>query len=118
MIRGIVFDIDDTLYLERDYVRSGFAHVAREVGRTDDEAGRLHDWLIRAFESGVRGDTFDRLRAAHPRLESAYRQPFYNQSRRFGNYRRPCAARPVRGAFVMYRLSRQVVFWLEAASSW
>lgn len=26
-IEGLVLDVDDTLYLERDYVRSGFAHV-------------------------------------------------------------------------------------------
>ena len=28
MSRGIVFDLDDTLYLERDYVRSGFSFIA------------------------------------------------------------------------------------------
>src|SRR5436853_182187 len=28
---GIVFDMDDTLLLERDYVRSGFQHVARTL---------------------------------------------------------------------------------------
>ena len=27
VIRSITFDVDDTLYLERDYVRSGFAAV-------------------------------------------------------------------------------------------
>jgi putative hydrolase of the HAD superfamily len=66
VIRGLVVDIDDTLYLERDYVRSGFAAVAREVGRTPAEAYRLDAWLWAAFEAGARGDTFDRLRAAFP----------------------------------------------------
>jgi putative hydrolase of the HAD superfamily len=66
VIRGVVFDIDDTLYDERDYVRSGFAAVGRSVGTTDDEAERLTEWLWRAFEAGVRRDTFDRLRNAFP----------------------------------------------------
>jgi putative hydrolase of the HAD superfamily len=66
--RGIVFDLDDTLFLERDYVRSGFIHVARTVGRSADEVQAIEDWLIAAFEAGVRGDTFDRLLAAQPAL--------------------------------------------------
>ncbi len=68
MIRGVVFDIDDTLYDERDYVRSGFAHVARAAGGSADESAAVLAWLWRAFESGVRGDTFDRLLAAFPDL--------------------------------------------------
>ena len=28
MIAGVMLDVDDTLYLERDYVRSGFEAVA------------------------------------------------------------------------------------------
>ena len=66
MIRGVVFDIDDTLYLERDYVRSGFLHVARTIGRSDEEVRTLAAWLWAAFEAGVRSDTFDRLRATFP----------------------------------------------------
>ena len=66
VIRGVVFDVDDTLYDERDYVRSGFAAVARAAGRTDIETKDLDAWLWSAFEAGARGDTFDRLRAAYP----------------------------------------------------
>lgn len=58
--RVYVFDLDDTLYLERDYVRSGFAHighVARERYGVDGVGD--HAWSL--FELGVRGDTFDRL---------------------------------------------------------
>ena len=53
----IVFDLDDTLYLERDYVRSGF----NAVGRWADTALGLGDCAERAwraFEAGVRGTTF------------------------------------------------------------
>ncbi len=68
MIEGLVFDLDDTLSDEREYVRSGFDHVARAVATSDAEAARLAEWLWAAFESGVRGDTFDRLLAAFPDL--------------------------------------------------
>jgi putative hydrolase of the HAD superfamily len=53
-----VFDIDDTLYLERDYVRSGFGAVGtwarRSLGVPD-----LADRAWAAFESGVRSTIFD-----------------------------------------------------------
>jgi putative hydrolase of the HAD superfamily len=59
--RAVVFDLDDTLYPERDYVRSGFAavadHAARAIGEDPQEVLRE---LWQMFESGVRGDTFDR----------------------------------------------------------
>jgi putative hydrolase of the HAD superfamily len=59
-IKCIVFDIDDTLYLERDYVQSGF----RAVGEWLKEHMGLETfadpaWV--AFESGVRGRIFDEV---------------------------------------------------------
>jgi putative hydrolase of the HAD superfamily len=68
VIRGLVFDLDDTLSDERDYVRSGFAHVARLVGTSSAEVAEISAWLWQAFESGVRGDTFDRLRSSYPEV--------------------------------------------------
>jgi putative hydrolase of the HAD superfamily len=68
VIHGFVFDIDDTLYPEGDYVRSGFMHVARAVGRSADEVRALSDWLLDAFDRGVRGDTFDLLREVFPEV--------------------------------------------------
>jgi putative hydrolase of the HAD superfamily len=68
VIRGIVFDIDDTLYLERDYVRSGFDHVAQMLATSNLEARGIADWLWTAFEAGVRGDTFNRLLATRTDL--------------------------------------------------
>jgi putative hydrolase of the HAD superfamily len=57
-IACVVFDIDDTLYLERDYVRSGFEEVGRwvegELGYDD-----FFDRCWNAFQSGVRGRVFD-----------------------------------------------------------
>jgi putative hydrolase of the HAD superfamily len=79
--RLVVFDMDDTLYLERDYVRSGFAAVGawarRELGVHD-----LADRAWAAFEAGVRGRIFDEALAACgvrangslvPRLVDVYR---------------------------------------------
>ncbi len=58
----IVLDIDDTLYLERSYVKSGFVAVGRLL---DTEFGVLGsaDVLWDDFERGVRGDAFDRVLA-------------------------------------------------------
>src|SRR5213082_3476474 len=54
----VVFDIDDTLYLERDYVRSGF----RAVGEWARESLGLSSFFEEAwkcFEKGRRGDIFN-----------------------------------------------------------
>lgn len=40
VIRGIVFDIDDTLYDEEQYVRSGFHAVARAAANRTTSAER------------------------------------------------------------------------------
>jgi putative hydrolase of the HAD superfamily len=53
----IVFDLDDTLYLERDYVHSGF----RAVGQWAESALGLEGFADRAwrlFEAGIHGATF------------------------------------------------------------
>jgi putative hydrolase of the HAD superfamily len=55
--RAIVFDMDDTLYLERDYVRSGFSAVASTAPQPKATFQTLWEW----FEAGVRGDTFNRI---------------------------------------------------------
>ena len=55
---AIVFDIDDTLYLERDYVRSAFKAVgewARE--RFACETFGDHCWSL--FQAGTRGNIFN-----------------------------------------------------------
>jgi len=66
MLKAIVFDLDDTLYPERQYALSGFAAVAdwaeaslgipKEQGYAELEA---------YFDNGVRGDTFNRWLEAH-----------------------------------------------------
>lgn len=72
VIRGVVFDLDDTLYRESDYVRSGFRHIARLVGRSDAERSEVARWLTDAFDGGRRGDTFDALLGAFPDVARRY----------------------------------------------
>jgi putative hydrolase of the HAD superfamily len=81
--RAVVFDLDDTLYPERDFVLGGFMAVARWA---EANLGVLADagyaGLCRLYESGVRGDTFDRWLEQHgiepgpivPRLVQVYRE--------------------------------------------
>jgi len=58
MASVIVFDLDDTLYLERDFVRSGFAVVDRWVSDRFLISG-FFDRAWALFEAGRRGDIFD-----------------------------------------------------------
>lgn len=58
----VVFDIDDTLYLERDYVRSGFRAVDRWVQANLSREGFFAiAWQL--FEKGHRGRIFNEVLA-------------------------------------------------------
>ena len=79
--RLVVLDIDDTLYLERDYVRSGFQAVGAWA-RTELGVDDLGERAWAAFEAGVRRTIFDDALAAAgveptpdlvPRLVEVYR---------------------------------------------
>jgi putative hydrolase of the HAD superfamily len=78
----VVFDLDDTLYLERDYAQSGFRAVgewcAEQLG-----LGGVQEETQRLFDQGRRGDLFqvalDRLRIQHdpqtvPAMVRIYRE--------------------------------------------
>jgi putative hydrolase of the HAD superfamily len=56
----VAFDLDDTLYLERDFVRSGFTAVGGWLARARGVGG-FEACAWRLFEAGHRGDIFDRL---------------------------------------------------------
>jgi|SRR5690606_7760217 len=58
-IQLVVFDIDDTLYLERAYVRSGFLAVGEWVRAKLGIEG-FSDVAWRLFEEGLRNVIFDR----------------------------------------------------------
>ena len=61
-LRLIAIDMDDTVYLERDYVRSGFRAVDRHVLEHAGVAGFFTcAWDL--FVEGERGDVFDQVLA-------------------------------------------------------
>ena len=55
----IVIDMDDTVYLERDYVRSGFLAVDQYV-RDHGAPPGFFEFAWRMFCDGATGDIFDR----------------------------------------------------------
>lgn len=69
MWRAVVFDLDDTLVAERDFVLGGFrAAAARAAAGSGIAEAVAYDELVGMYRSGVRQTTFDRWLAAHPEL--------------------------------------------------
>lgn len=65
-VKAVIFDLDDTLYLEREYVESGFRYVAANVSATCDlSIATVFEFLWNRFEQGHRGDHFNRFLEAH-----------------------------------------------------
>lgn len=66
MLEAVAFDLDDTLFPERQYALSGFAAVAEwaqsALGLPAEQSKRE---LEGYFDAGVRGDTFNRFLHAH-----------------------------------------------------
>lgn len=56
----IVFDLDDTLYMERDYVRSGFYAVGKHLSMRYGIKG-FASLAWKEYECGKRGDIFNRV---------------------------------------------------------
>ncbi|WP_338240845.1 HAD family hydrolase [Aurantiacibacter hainanensis] len=64
----LVFDLDDTLYLERDFAESGYRSIARHFG--DEVGGDLFASECRSLlAKGTRGNIFD-LALSRCRIES------------------------------------------------
>lgn len=57
--KTIVLDLDDTLYLERDFARSGYAAVGQSLSHLV-EPGKFADTCFELLALGHRGDIFDR----------------------------------------------------------
>lgn len=77
----LVFDLDDTLYLERTFVVSGFRAAGEWLCREEGVAG-FADACLELFEAGLRGRVFDMALAQSlpgreadlvPRLVAVYR---------------------------------------------
>jgi putative hydrolase of the HAD superfamily len=81
--RAVVFDLDDTLYPERDFVRGGFEAAARWVeGNLGFDGGRAAAELWADFRAGARGDLFDRWLRAHDLDVDRYRPAMVDAYRR------------------------------------
>ncbi|MBS3734310.1 MAG: HAD family hydrolase [Phycisphaerae bacterium] len=66
-IHVVVFDLDDTLYPERQYVRSGYGAAAAALARQRGESEsprRWANWLWKRFLGGQTQDAFGALSAA------------------------------------------------------
>lgn len=63
--RAVVFDLDDTLYLERDYVLSGFRAVGRHLHQNLGWPTALQRRFVQAcwqrFQAGARSRIFDEV---------------------------------------------------------
>ena len=64
---AVIFDLDDTLYREHDYVRSGFAAVSRRLAAEPGapDAAALYAELEAEWLANGRGRVFDVVAAAH-----------------------------------------------------
>lgn len=60
-IEAVIFDMDDTLYPERDFVRSGYGAVAEELRSRLGTMERYEDWLWERFLAGRADGAFDAL---------------------------------------------------------
>lgn len=70
IVRGVVFDLDDTLYFEDSYVLSGFRSVAYSIGSDGYESKRIYESLVNSFRSGVRRNNFDHVLAEFPSIRT------------------------------------------------
>lgn len=60
-IHGVVFDVDDTLYPERDFVRSGYLAAGEHLRELLDRSDNFEDWLWDRFVSGKTARAFNDL---------------------------------------------------------
>lgn len=73
-MKVFVFDLDDTLYLERDYVFSGFQSVAGKIEEKSGLSSELvYEELIQDFNNGLRAKNFDRLLEKTRRFKKYFR---------------------------------------------
>lgn len=58
--KGYIFDLDDTLYCEHEYVRSGFQAVASKLAEHSDKNKMvLYEALVHEWQRNGRGKIFD-----------------------------------------------------------
>ena len=78
-IKGIIFDLDDTLYSEKDYVKSGFVAVGRFFNNADyadelmeyfEQGKPAIDYLLEKIgKQGLKREVLDIYREHYPNIE-------------------------------------------------
>lgn len=62
MIKVILFDLDDTLYRERDFVYSGFLEVSKYIGeKFNYDVDHIYNTILKIFHKDGRNNIFDKL---------------------------------------------------------
>lgn len=93
--KGVIFDLDDTLYPERGYVRSGFEAVGKWMAENMESAHEIADRLFAFFE------------AHEPAIDRLTEEMFSNSSER---------ERVKAGALKVYREHKPVISLYDGAS--
>lgn len=62
-IEAVVFDLDDTLYPEQEYVYSGFRAVSRQIVQLESglQGQQVYEMLVAAFHQGDRSTIFNQV---------------------------------------------------------
>jgi putative hydrolase of the HAD superfamily len=67
MIRALVFDLDDTLYCERDFVCSGFLAVAQRMAAVcGADCADIHDFMLAELSAAGRGQVLPAILRRFP----------------------------------------------------
>jgi len=73
MRKGVVFDLDDTIYFEIDYVRSGFKEISRFIAQTGIyNSKEIYRFLLNSFRQGIRGKNFDLMLQNFPLIRKYF----------------------------------------------
>jgi len=111
MLTTVIFDLDDTLYDEVEYCRSGFASVARFLADSPDRptAERIFDCFWKQFKAGNRTKTFN---AALDELGIAYDDKFIQEMIKTYRNHAPKISLPADSRDVLSRLSAKYTLGL------
>lgn len=73
MIEGVIFDLDDTLYFEINYVKSGFKEVSKSIAETGVyNSKEIYRFLLDSLKKGIRGKNFDLMLQNFPLVKKYF----------------------------------------------
>lgn len=105
MIKCVAFDMDDTLYDEADYYKSGFAVAAVQIARDFSlNQKTVFDTIWELFSSGVRKNTFNK---AAEKLKIKIDENYIGQLVRIFREHKPDISLPADSRQVLGELKKQ-----------